>query len=103
MMLLLPLSNRPHARDSGAALARHAPLRRRCARRLLQALTLTLLALAAWLIGPDGAAAAAEHAAAPVAAGHHAPPGTFALHVPPPAATLAVPAAPLANADAASA
>ncbi len=86
MMLHLPLSNRQHARDAGTALAYHAPLLRRCARRLLQALTLCLLALAAWLLGPDGAAAAAEHAT-PAASGHHAPPGTFTMHLPPPAAT----------------
>ena len=101
MMLHLPLSNRSHDLDAGTALTRHAPLLRRCARRLLQALTLTLLALAAWLLGPDGAAAAAEHAT-PAATGQHAPPGTFALRVPPPAATLVPPAATLSNADAAS-
>jgi hypothetical protein len=84
MMFRLPLSNRHPARDAGTALEHAAPLARRCVRRVLQALTLALLALAAWLLGPDGAAAAADLStcAAPrcvAALGRHAPPGTFAM------------------------
>lgn len=80
MMLRLLLSNRHGTRAADTELERYAPLLRRGLRRALQALTLLLLALGAWLLGPDGAAAAAGRADRPSlgALGHHAPPGTFA-------------------------
>ncbi|OIQ87632.1 hypothetical protein GALL_305190 [mine drainage metagenome] len=90
-MRTLQLLNRSTTPASGAMVARHTPLTRRCLRRLLQG-----LALAAWLLGPHAAATAGDHAAPPAAADHHAPPGTLAIHVPPAAATLVPPAAPLA-------